>query len=205
MVLEIIRFPQEAPSRAQHTTFRWCIVAPLLRKGFPSYPPFHAFHNNFFHARLGKCLFQNVHHIIVRQHFRPYQETFQYSPSGKSRCVRSLRVSCFIWCSSIFSSCCARCSLASPLASSRLSFSSFSFISAALLLGEQRVNAVRFSHTPAHPQDQPVVLQFFQGTLDGHGAAGQGRSASSTMGKQTKSINFLRLIAFDLVIYPVIF
>ena len=59
-----------------------CIVAPLLRKGFPSYPPFYAFCNNFFHASLGKCLFQNIHHIIVRQHFRPYQETFQHSPSG---------------------------------------------------------------------------------------------------------------------------
>ena len=48
-----------------------CIVAPLLRKGFPGYPTFHAFCNNFFYASLGKCLFQNVHHIIVRQHFRP--------------------------------------------------------------------------------------------------------------------------------------
>ena len=97
------------------------------------------------------------------------------APLVQSRCVRSFRVSCFIWCASIFSSCCARRSLASPLASSRLSFSSFSFITAALLLGEQRVNTVRFSHTPAHPQDQSGVLQFFQGTLDGYGASGQGR------------------------------
>ena len=36
-----------------------------------------------------------------------------------------------------------------------------SFITASLLLGEQRVNAVRFSHTPTHPQDQSGVLQFF--------------------------------------------
>ena len=75
------------------------------------------------------------------------------APLVQSRCVRSFRVSCFIWCSNIFCSCCARRSLASPLASSQLSFSSFSFITAALLLGEQRVNAVRFSHAPAHPQD----------------------------------------------------
>ena len=48
-----------------------CIVAPLLRKGFPGYPPFHAFCNYFLHATLRKCLFQNVHHILVCQHFRP--------------------------------------------------------------------------------------------------------------------------------------
>ena len=47
------------------------IVAPLLRKGFPGYPPFHAFCNYFLHATLRKCLFQNVHHILVCQHFRP--------------------------------------------------------------------------------------------------------------------------------------
>ena len=45
--------------------------APLLRKGFPGYPPFHAFCNYFLHATLRKCLFQNVHHILVCQHFRP--------------------------------------------------------------------------------------------------------------------------------------
>ena len=54
----------------------------LLCKGFPSYPTFHAFRKHFFHTSFGKCLFQNVHHIIVRQHVRPYQETFQHSPSG---------------------------------------------------------------------------------------------------------------------------
>lgn len=76
--------PLSAGSPRQGATHRprRCIVAPLLRKGFPGYPTFHAFCNNFFHASLGKCLFQNVHHIIVRQHFRPYQETFQHSPSG---------------------------------------------------------------------------------------------------------------------------
>mgnify|MGYP001703915451 CR=1 FL=1 len=63
-------------------TSGWCIIAPLLRKGVPAYPPFHTFRNNFFHTSLGKCLFQNLHHIIVRQHFRPCQETFQHSPSG---------------------------------------------------------------------------------------------------------------------------
>ena len=70
-------FRQDATHRLDR-----CIVAPLLRKRFPSYPLFHTFCNSFFHACLGKCLFQNVHHIIVRQHFRPYQETFQHSPSG---------------------------------------------------------------------------------------------------------------------------
>ena len=41
-----------------------------LSAGSPGNPTFHAFRNNFFHAGLGKCLFQNTHHIIVRQHFR---------------------------------------------------------------------------------------------------------------------------------------
>ena len=76
--------PLSAGSPRQGATHRLdrCIIAPLLRKGFPGYPTFHAFRNSFLHTSLGKCLFQNVHHIIVRQHFRPYQKTFQHSPSG---------------------------------------------------------------------------------------------------------------------------
>ena len=34
--------------------------------------------------------------------------------------------------------------------------------------------AAALSHTPAHPQDKPDVLQFFQGTLHSDGAAGEG-------------------------------
>ena len=65
--------PLSAGSPRQGATHRLdrCIVAPLLRKGFPGYPPFHAFCNYFLHATLRKCLFQNVHHILVCQHFRP--------------------------------------------------------------------------------------------------------------------------------------
>ena len=83
------------------------------------------------------------------------------SPLVQNRCVRSFRISCFFWCSSIFSSCYARRSLALPLSNSRLCFSSISFITGALLVWG---TACKYSSVRPHPGEptgsarRPLIL-----------------------------------------------